>query len=420
MKSTLIVAILLGFWISLPLYAQGKGDEQAPAELPPASFQGNQFVDSRGCVFLRATVDGNVRWVPQVDRDRELICRQTPTVFAGADSITSPPTEHVTVETAPVSQPETVRVNTANAPPTVSAHSNAPAQGATRPTPKSVAKPSTASGQSVFKTSKLPVPTTTTNEASPDQRRAGATPSPAPPLTVLKNRDSPSDTSRAVVPTEPVKHSDVTLQTRVVPQHIYDKRIRETTQSIPKGYRPAWDDGRLNPRRAEQSLEGIARTRMKWTDTVPRRLIDQNTGQDVTTTVPLVYPYTDVETQRHSLGTVKIVQRDGQIVKQVTRNKKSGTANSIASTGSTDTATQATASRLYVQVGVYAVSNNADAAAQRLTRAGLPARFGTLKRDRKSYRMVLSGPFTNSSEAKHALRQVRAAGFSDAYLRELR
>ena len=43
---------------------------------------------------------------------------------------------------------------------------------------------------------------------------------------------------------------------------------------MPRGYRPAWDDDRLNSRRAEQTLRGRASMREIWTDTVPRRLID--------------------------------------------------------------------------------------------------------------------------------------------------
>ncbi|MEM8578517.1 MAG: SPOR domain-containing protein, partial [Pseudomonadota bacterium] len=50
-----------------------------PAELPPSSFTGGQFVDSRGCIFIRAGIDGNTTWVPRVTRQRQPICNATPT-----------------------------------------------------------------------------------------------------------------------------------------------------------------------------------------------------------------------------------------------------------------------------------------------------------------------------------------------------
>lgn len=48
------------------------------------------------------------------------------------------------------------------------------------------------------------------------------------------------------------------------------------TQSVlPEGYRPAWDDDRLNPMRGVTTPGGTMRMLSVWTDTVPRKLIQQ-------------------------------------------------------------------------------------------------------------------------------------------------
>lgn len=67
--------------------AQSLRDSAGPAEFPPATFTANQYVDSRGCVFVRAGIGGATEWVPRVSRDREQLCGFSPTRVAGASSV---------------------------------------------------------------------------------------------------------------------------------------------------------------------------------------------------------------------------------------------------------------------------------------------------------------------------------------------
>ncbi len=54
-----------------------------PAEFPPADFNGNQFVDSNGCAFIRAGIGGATNWVPRVSRQRQPLCNFQPSFAAG-------------------------------------------------------------------------------------------------------------------------------------------------------------------------------------------------------------------------------------------------------------------------------------------------------------------------------------------------
>lgn len=196
-------AVLLG------LFTAGAQAQQGPAELPPVSYKGTQYVDSAGCVYIRAGIDDAVTWVPRVTRDRKPVCGYTPTFAVGNVRPAEPDEEPVLI-----------------------------AGGAA---PVALAAPAQAPRPAVVSPCRIE-------------------PEVVPVGLVVTAADA---AAKGVGP-----------NARVVPRHVYENRRNTTNVAVPKGYRKVWQDDRLNPRRAEQSLAGHAKMRAVWSNTVPRRLVD--------------------------------------------------------------------------------------------------------------------------------------------------
>lgn len=93
-------AVFLG--ASVPVCAQ----ISQPAELPPPDYAGQQYVDTRGCLFMRAGTPGNELWIPRVTRQGVPMCgnppsgRRVPVVEEGAAALVP--------ESAPAAAPAVV------------------------------------------------------------------------------------------------------------------------------------------------------------------------------------------------------------------------------------------------------------------------------------------------------------------------
>jgi len=408
-----------------------------PAEFPPSSFKGSQYVDSRGCVYVRAGIDGAVTWVPRVTRDRKVVCGFKPTQIAGG-AATSKPAQKVEQITMAAPAKPTAKAaapaRTVRTPQPVTSRQPAKTVASITTMPRRVAPVSSA------RVAQVPAPVVTRPKAV-----AAAKAKAAPtrdyvaacanissfgqkPLARVPVRCGP----QAALPYTAREGQIVTAataapSTRVAPRHVYDNQVKSTVGvNVPAGYRPVWEDDRLNTHRAHQTFEGIAHTKLIWTDTTPRRLINSKTGKDVTDIYPqVVYP-------KKGIILAPVVSTSGTVARSARPNtvkrvqkarvvKKPATVGSQAPARAKATATarpQATsAGKKYVQVGTFGVESNARKTAARLQGLGLPVRMASLTKGGKSYRIVLAGPFGSASQINAALGTARRAGFKDAFLR---
>lgn len=452
----LSVAVLIGHIGFGVANAQSQMKTEIPAEFPPASFNGSQYVDSRGCVYIRAGIDGNVTWVPRMTRARQHICNARPT-FASAPA--PQPQQTAAASTATVLPPP------ADAPKPKPAAAPAPApkpQPASRPAPRVVtAQPAPApepvrvappAPQRVTVSSAprpvsiAPAPAPVRQVAVP-ARKVGTVRAPVAPSTATGCRwaspqsaqymrgkgvrcgpQAVSPVSSAPVPAGRGAGTRVATGpqairiapgTRVAPLHVARmQQAAHVTGPVPEGYRLVWEDDRLNPHRAHQTLEGKRMMDLRWTRDVPRRLIDMSTGRDVTVFNPdLVYPYTSMEQQQMAPGSPARVSTKGQAVAAQPR-MSTRSAPRAPRSGGNDKALRVASGHRYVQVGSYPSDTAARADAARLIRAGLTVRMGTLHRGGNTARVLLAGPYGSPQSLGNALHAARRAGFPAAVTRE--
>lgn len=380
--------------------AQSIADIGGPRELPPSSFKGQQYVDSRGCVFLKAGYGGQVNWVPRVNSARKALCGFPPTFGKVAIEMADEPAPAprvVVAEVAPAPKPKVVVAPRVTDAPRV-AVAPAPAIDPATYVPAPVATTIRVVAPAPY-ADRAPAGTYEVASAGPGPGKIGCFTS-APVAEVVRLRTGgtavvctrgdggisgwrppiyPHTAGVGASLTEPV------ARVAVDPARVtdgtgyaaatYAMADSDAIPTPPKGYKLAWTDDRLNPNRGKGTAQGNASQERVWTREVPYQLV---------TTTP---------------------RKKGQVVV------------STKSTPATEKAPVRASGGAMVQIGTFGVPANAAGAASRLSALGLPVAKGKITKGGKTLQIVYAGPFSSGAEAQAALSAARRAGFRDAFLR---
>ncbi len=407
----------VAFWAALSIASVAQAQTVAqiggPKEQPPASYGDMQYIDSRGCVFLRAGMGGTVNWVPRVGQNRKVLCGYPPTFGGG---------KQVAIATVPDEAPSAV-AEAAAAPavvvPKPAAVAMAQAPVAPRmvrsvdmadyvPPPARVGKViETGPMAAVAPVTPLVVSVRPGVSVSSVAGRVGC-PASSPrlqrlPLTNggtvlvctpgdggLRNLRAPVFADGAGVGAAfedaPLRvasaagRSVALGQASAAGRPMANVRLAEPAVVAPEGYTVAWKDDRLNPLRGIGTAEGQALQDQVWTRKTPAKLVG------------------DTRKARRAAA----VARSNGAVLVVSTMSSPAEASVAAQQGG-----------YYVQAGSFGVPGNAEGAMARLAAAGLPV----ARSHAKGLTVVMAGPFGSPAEAAAARGIARAAGFGDAFVR---
>jgi hypothetical protein len=406
MISVAVVAAVFG---AASAQAQSVARVGGPANLPPAGFEGQQWVDNRGCVFLKAGYGGQVNWVPRVGRDRRAMCGYPPTgttraaIEVATEAEMAAPAAVAEAAPAPrvmaAVEPVVPRAQVALRPAPVLADPLVLApKPSTRPAPYVEVAPS--GGYEVVAS------------GGPSRGQIGCH-SSAPVAERVKTRNGgtvvvctrgdgtltgwrppiyPQGAGVGAALTDPVvasrgDHGAGHFSHGVSGRDGDGYSQGHAVPTPPKGYKLAWKDDRLNPNRGKGTAQGWADQDQVWTRKVPSELVaDQPTKQRKK---KVVYVQS---------GTTVITSTKGQAATAPVEKK-------VAKGGA------------FVQVGTFGVVSNADGAAARLQGIGLPVARAKITSGGRAMQIVMAGPFGSAADAAVALSMARRAGFGDAFIR---
>lgn len=213
--------------------------------------------------------------------------------------------------------------------------------------------------------------------------------------------------------------AELTPDTRVVRRHVHDNRQNTNNFRVPKGYRSAWSDGRLNPARSEHTLApSLARRNPPAPKGYVRAWEDDrlNARRGMTTAAG--------DAQSDAIWTRTLPRK---LVRQRSRGREAdlpgGSGNSPFWRPPVEEAPAVT--RLstrsapegrphYIRVALYRAEADARVTARAFARRGLPMQLGRARHRGAAYSAVLAGPFPSENQAQQALATLRQAGFEAA------
>lgn len=353
---SLVSALVLGAALAGPGFAQTVSQLGGPAELPPAGYSANQYVDSRGCVFIRAGYGDQETWVPRVTRQRQVLCGYQPTIgTATAVAAATPATPPATPTATPPA-----------------------AEAAPRPVTIAVAPV-------------RPVRQTVTVRQVPAETAPAPAPAPVPTTAVA------AATGPANCPNLPAASGQFMRSPgeRCVPQANHPGDVlggvaigmadASGSYTAPPGYRTAWTDGRLNPNRglAVATAQGEAAQAEYWQDTVPLTAID-----------------------------LRVVIVPDPAPAAVTRS--ASTPTQLAPIAPTPQVT-VTPGHRFVELARFTDRSLADQARRQLSRQGMQTRLGTIASS--GTLVVLAGPFDDPQILGRTLTRALELGYSSAVTR---
>lgn len=347
----------------LPASAEKMTGNDQPAEFPPSSYSGRQYVDSQGCVFVRAGLAGAVTWVPRVSRSRKKLCGFAPSRTQGTAASTAPVVSEPQIRAAPV----VANARRAAPAPVAAPVHPAPVRrvvSATPPAPRIAAQRSTAAANSLTAPAVAPVRTPKGYRKAWNDDR----------LNPNRGKQLLSGALQTAL-----------IWTQTVPRHLIDRTSgKDVTATYNYLVYPYTDYAR-------QKRDLRAGT----------HVVVKNAGGQ---------RFIVLKSRLRSDANGRTV------LQKATLSTKSVAPAPVARTVPAQVAPRAQSGR-YVQVGTFGVAANAQRTAARLQGAGLPVRLGHVKRGGKTLQIVMAGPFADAAQMNGALATVRRAGFRDAFVR---